>query len=119
MIACSTGGPKALGELIPQLPRRSAPASLIVQHMPPGFTASLATRLDGVAALDVREAAGGESLDPGVACSPPAARHLRLDDDRRVRLSDDAADRRPAPARRPHDRRRRRALRRPRCCSSC
>jgi protocatechuate 3,4-dioxygenase alpha subunit len=57
--------------------------------MPPGFTASLANRLDGASALDVREAAGGEPLSPGVALLAPGGSHLRLGEDRRVRLSDD------------------------------
>src|SRR4051812_48571583 len=45
MIASSTGGPKALGELVPKLPSPLGTGSVIVQHMPAGFTASLATRL--------------------------------------------------------------------------
>jgi two-component system chemotaxis response regulator CheB len=90
VIACSTGGPKALAELVPHLPSPLGAGTLIVQHMPPGFTASLAARLDGASALDVREAAGGEALEPGVALLAPGGSHLRLGDDRRVRLSDEA-----------------------------
>jgi two-component system, chemotaxis family, protein-glutamate methylesterase/glutaminase len=90
VIACSTGGPKALGELIPRLPSPLGAGTLIVQHMPPGFTASLAGRLDGASALRVREAAGGEALDPGVALIAPGGSHLRLGDDRRLRLSAEA-----------------------------
>ena len=71
VIASSTGGPKALGELIPKLPSPLGTGSLIVQHMPAGFTASLATRLDGASQLTVREAAGGETLEPGVALLAP------------------------------------------------
>jgi two-component system, chemotaxis family, protein-glutamate methylesterase/glutaminase len=90
VIACSTGGPKALAELVPQLPSPLGAGTLIVQHMPAGFTASLAGRLDGASALDVREAAGGEALHPGVALLAPGGSHLRLGTDRRVRLSDEA-----------------------------
>jgi two-component system chemotaxis response regulator CheB len=92
LIACSTGGPKALGELMPALPGRLGSGTLIVQHMPPGFTASLATRLDGSSKLTVREATGGELLDPSVALIAPGGSHLRLGDDRRTLLSDDAPD---------------------------
>jgi two-component system, chemotaxis family, protein-glutamate methylesterase/glutaminase len=90
VIACSTGGPKALGELVPRLPSPLGAGTLIVQHMPPGFTASLAARLDGTSALDVREATGGEALAPGVALLAPGGSHLRIGEDRRLRLSDDA-----------------------------
>ena len=79
MIACSTGGPKALGELVPKLPSPLGAGSLIVQHMPAGFTASLATRLDTASQLNVREAAGGEPLEPGVALLAPGGSHLRVD----------------------------------------
>jgi two-component system, chemotaxis family, protein-glutamate methylesterase/glutaminase len=89
LIACSTGGPKALGELMPALPGRLGSGTLIVQHMPPGFTASLATRLDGSSKLTVREAAGGEILDPSVALIAPGGSHLRLGGDRRTLLNDD------------------------------
>src|SRR5262245_26035432 len=64
VIASSTGGPKALGELIPRLPASLGTGSLIVQHMPAGFTASLAARLDSASKLSVIEAVGGEALDP-------------------------------------------------------
>ena len=89
VIACSTGGPKALGELLPQLPAPLGAGTLIVQHMPPGFTASLATRLDHASPLTVREAAGGEVLAPGTALLAPGGAHLRIDQGRTL-LSDDA-----------------------------
>jgi two-component system chemotaxis response regulator CheB len=59
--------------------------------MPPGFTASLAARLDGLGPLEVREAAAGESLAPGVALLAPGGAHLRLAGDRRAVLSGEAA----------------------------
>jgi two-component system chemotaxis response regulator CheB len=90
VIASSTGGPKALGELIPKLPAPLGTGSLIVQHMPPGFTASLATRLDGMSKLTVREAGGHEAMDPRHVYLAPGGSHLRMGEDRRVRLSDDA-----------------------------
>jgi two-component system, chemotaxis family, protein-glutamate methylesterase/glutaminase len=90
VIACSTGGPKALGDLIPKLPSPLGAGTLIVQHMPPGFTASLATRLDAASKLDVVEASGGETLQPGVALLAPGGAHLRLDGTRHAQLSDGA-----------------------------
>ncbi len=90
MIACSTGGPKALAELVPALPAPLGVGTLIVQHMPPGFTNSLAARLDRASNLNVREAAGGETLDPKVALLAPGGAHLRLSDPARVvTLSDE------------------------------
>jgi two-component system chemotaxis response regulator CheB len=78
VIACSTGGPRALAELVPQLPARLGNGTLIVQHMPPGFTGSLAERLDRASQLSVREAAGGERLEPGLALLAPGGSHLRV-----------------------------------------
>ncbi|MDA0165102.1 chemotaxis-specific protein-glutamate methyltransferase CheB [Solirubrobacter ginsenosidimutans] len=90
VIASSTGGPKALGEVIPRLPASLGTGSLIVQHMPPGFTASLAARLDGMSKLTVREAAGHEAMDPRHIYLAPGGSHLRMGEDRKIRLSDEA-----------------------------
>jgi two-component system chemotaxis response regulator CheB len=88
VIACSTGGPKALGDLIPQLPSPLGAGVVIVQHMPAGFTASLAGRLDAASALTVAEAQGGERPAPGAALIAPGGSHLRLTGDRHAVLSD-------------------------------
>jgi two-component system chemotaxis response regulator CheB len=90
LIASSTGGPKALGDLVPKLPAPLGSGAMIVQHMPPGFTASLAARLDAASKLKVVEAAGGEIIDPGHLFLAPGGAHLRFGDDRRLRLSDEA-----------------------------
>jgi two-component system chemotaxis response regulator CheB len=90
VIACSTGGPRALGELIPRLPSPLGAGTLIVQHMPPGFTASLATRLDASSPLTVSEAKGDEAPAAGTALLAPGGSHLRLGADRRSQLSDSA-----------------------------
>jgi two-component system, chemotaxis family, protein-glutamate methylesterase/glutaminase len=92
VIASSTGGPRALGELVPRLPAELGAGGLLVQHMPPGFTASLAARLDGASALSVREARSGDVLDSGSLLVAPGGAHLRLSDDRRLRLADDAPE---------------------------
>jgi len=88
MIACSTGGPRALAELMPALPSPLGAGTLIVQHMPPGFTHSLAARLDGASRLTVREGAAGDVPAPNVALLAPGGSHLRLDGYRRAELSD-------------------------------
>jgi two-component system chemotaxis response regulator CheB len=92
LIASSTGGPRALGELIPRLPAALGLGVLVVQHMPAGFTASLATRLDGASVISVHEAAGGESPNPRQLYLAPGGAHLRLSDDKRLWLSDDAPE---------------------------
>ena len=88
VIAASTGGLSALGELLPALPAQLGAGTVIIQHMPRGFTAALAERLDRVARLSVREATGGETLDPGVALLAPGGAHLRLTSGRTATLSD-------------------------------
>jgi two-component system, chemotaxis family, protein-glutamate methylesterase/glutaminase len=88
VIATSTGGPRALARLLPALPGRLGEGVLIVQHMPAGFTSSLAARLDRESRLRVREARAGDALDPGTALIAPGGTHLRVDGDRRARLSD-------------------------------
>lgn len=89
VIATSTGGPRALAALVPKLPSPLGCGTMIVQHMPPGFTGSLAARLDRSSALRVCEAQGGESLDPGTALLAPGGKHLRLGRDGRATLSDE------------------------------
>ena len=84
------GGPRALAHLLPALPARLGEGTLIVQHMPAGFTGSLAARLDRMSPLRVREAALGDELDPGTALVAPGGSHLRLDGARQARLTDEA-----------------------------
>ncbi len=91
LIATSTGGPRALASLVPKLPAPLGVGTLIVQHMPAGFTGSLATRLDASSALNVREATGGEKLEAGTALLAPGGRHLRLSSDGRMTLTDEPA----------------------------
>jgi two-component system chemotaxis response regulator CheB len=90
IIAASTGGPRALAHLLPALPARLGEGTLIVQHMPAGFTGSLAARLDKMSPLRVREAVLGDELEPGTALVAPGGSHLRLDGERQARLTDDA-----------------------------
>jgi two-component system, chemotaxis family, protein-glutamate methylesterase/glutaminase len=91
IIATSTGGPRALATLLPKLPCPLGIGTLIVQHMPAGFTGSLASRLDCSAGLQVREAGGGERLEPHTALLAPGGRHLRLSGDGHLSVSDEPA----------------------------
>jgi two-component system, chemotaxis family, protein-glutamate methylesterase/glutaminase len=87
-IGCSTGGPRALIEVVPRLPGNLPAAVLIVQHMPAGFTKSLAERLDHASALTVKEAEEGDVPARGLALLAPGGRHMTLDAQGRVRLLD-------------------------------
>lgn len=80
-IATSTGGPRALAELVSGLDAAMEAAVVIVQHMPAGFTAGLARRLDQLSPLPVREAQSGEPLLAGTVYVAPGGRHLVLERD--------------------------------------
>lgn len=77
-IGVSTGGPPALQQLIPALPKDFPVPILIVQHMPPAFTGPLAKRLDSLSNVHVKEAEEGESLRPGCVYIAPGGKHLLL-----------------------------------------
>ena len=77
-LACSTGGPKALNCLIPMLPKNLNAPMVIVQHMPEGFTNSLAQRLDELSAIHVKEAENGEPIQSGVVYIAKGGSQLRL-----------------------------------------
>jgi two-component system chemotaxis response regulator CheB len=78
VIGTSTGGPPALQAIIPRLPEDLGCAVLVVQHMPIGFTRSLAQRLDSRSVLDVREAEDGEAITPAAVLVAPAGRHMKV-----------------------------------------
>ncbi len=77
-IGVSTGGPTALAELMPQFPSQFPLPVVIVQHMPPSFTASLAERLNKICAIGVSEAKDGERITPGHALIAPGGFHMKL-----------------------------------------
>jgi two-component system chemotaxis response regulator CheB len=78
VIGSSTGGPRALGTLVPGLARDGHTAYLIVQHMPDGFTHSLAERLNASSEIRVQEAQSGDRLSADLALVAPGDHHLRL-----------------------------------------
>jgi two-component system chemotaxis response regulator CheB len=77
-VGASTGGTEATKEVLLGLPA-DAPALLITQHMPPGFTASYAKRLDSLARISVKEAVDGERVLPGHAYLAPGGFHLSVE----------------------------------------
>jgi two-component system chemotaxis response regulator CheB len=77
-IAASTGGPRALSEIIPRLPVGLPAAFLIVQHMPPGFTAPFAARLATLGDIPVSEAHDGQIIRAGHVYVAPAGSHMSL-----------------------------------------
>jgi len=78
-LGTSTGGPRALQEILPLLPRDLSVPILIVQHMPPGFTAPFAQRLNSLCSVTVREAAHKDPILPGVVYIAPAGMHMTID----------------------------------------
>ena len=77
-IGASTGGTEALHVILAELPRE-VPPIVVVQHMPAGFTAAFARRLDEICRVRVREASHGERLVPGCALIAPGGRHLTIE----------------------------------------
>jgi two-component system, chemotaxis family, protein-glutamate methylesterase/glutaminase len=91
-LGISTGGPQALMHMLPQLPADLAAPVLVVQHMPPMFTRSLADDLDGRCALRVFEATDGQPVVPGAILIAPGGRQMkveRADGSLVVRVTDD------------------------------
>ena len=77
-LGTSTGGPKALQQILPMLPADLPVGVLIVQHMPPGFTGPFARRLDNLCKISIREATAEETIEPGVVYIAPAGLHMTV-----------------------------------------
>lgn len=77
-LACSTGGPKALQSVIPYLPANLDAPMVLVQHMPAGFTNSMANRLDEISKIHVKEAQEGEILKKGTVYIAPGGKHMEV-----------------------------------------
>ncbi len=78
VVGTSTGGPKALQEMLPLFPRDLSVPILIVQHLPPGFTGAFAQRMNSLCSLTVREATQGERIQAGVVYIAPAGVHMTV-----------------------------------------
>lgn len=77
-LGCSTGGPPALQEVVTRLPRNLPVPMLVVQHMPPKFTKTLAERLDSLSKVTVSEARLGEIAEAGHVYIAPGSKHMTL-----------------------------------------
>lgn len=77
-LACSTGGPKALQSVIPFLPKNLNAPMVLVQHMPAGFTKSMADRLNEVSEISVKEAQEGDILQKGCVYVAPGGKHMEV-----------------------------------------
>ena len=94
-LACSTGGPKSLQSVIPFLDKAMDAPCVLVQHMPVGFTKSLADRLDEISKVKVTEAVDGEVLEKGHVYIAPGGKHLEVSAEaggvHRIRLNENPA----------------------------
>jgi two-component system chemotaxis response regulator CheB len=98
VIGASTGGPAAVQRILQRLPARFPMPVVVVQHMPPGFTAAFARRLDSLSRIRVSEAVEGQRLVPGHAVIAPGGQHLRLTPGLAVVLSPEPSDGRHIPS---------------------
>ena len=91
-LACSTGGPKALQSVIPYLPANLDAPMVLVQHMPAGFTKSMADRLNEVSPIEVKEAEDGDILKKGTVYIAPGGKHMEVkkcpDGSHKIKLND-------------------------------
>lgn len=91
VIGSSTGGPAALQKVIPLLPANFPLPVLLVQHMPPAFTKSLADRLNSLSMVTVSEAVDGDVLKPGCVYISPGNKHMVVKTKGKITLSDTPA----------------------------
>jgi two-component system chemotaxis response regulator CheB len=86
-LGASTGGPRAIPDVLSRLPRDLPAGLLIVQHMPEGFTRSFAERLNWYTSLEVKEAQDGDKITPGLVLVSPGNLHMEIDK-KRIHLTD-------------------------------
>ncbi len=100
-IGVSTGGPRSLPLILSQLPADFPAALLIVQHMPSGFTRSLAERLNNLSRIRVKEAEDGEIVEAGCAYIAPGDFHMKIVRTRKNLLAVSLSDEPPISGHRP------------------
>jgi len=88
LIAVSTGGPRALESIIPELRRDISVPILVVQHMPPHFIEILTERLNSKSELKVKVAEDGEIISGGTVYLAPGGAHMRLSSENQIYLDD-------------------------------
>lgn len=102
LVGVSTGGPQALTRLLPQIPGNLEVPILVVQHMPPVFTQSLAESLASKCSLKVREASPNEAIESGVVYIAPGGRQMRVGQNaaggRVIQITDDPPENNCRPA---------------------
>ncbi|WP_208560877.1 chemotaxis-specific protein-glutamate methyltransferase CheB [Marinilactibacillus kalidii] len=89
VIGASTGGPKALVEVVRELPAKIGIPIFIVQHMPKGFTTSFAKRLDALSGLTIVEAEDGQRIQKDTVYLAPGGKHMLIDKDRILLTEED------------------------------
>ena len=88
LIASSTGGPRAVMSLFQALPKGFPAPIVLVQHMPQGFTASFAKRLDQLSNIPTREAVAGDELKPGQALVAQGGIHMTIGNNGKIAMAD-------------------------------
>ena len=97
LIGASTGGPPAIEQILVNLPAK-IPATLIVQHMPPGFTQFFADRLSTMCKFAVKEAKQGDAVEKNRVLIAPGGYHMTVDTDERVHLNQNPTEHGVRPA---------------------
>jgi two-component system chemotaxis response regulator CheB len=90
-IGSSTGGPRALEKVLTPLPAHFPVPIVITQHMPEGFTAAFAQRLNSLCSIQVKEAQEGDQLQKGVAYIAPGGYHMVISGNHQIALNQDSA----------------------------
>ena len=89
IIGSSTGGPRSLYQIIPTIPSTIPAAILIVQHMPPKFTGTMAERLNELSNIHIKEAQTGDGIVAGRALIAPGGYHMIVGQNKKVLITED------------------------------